>query len=203
VVVIGGGIVGTAAVRVAVGLGAEVEVLDIDHSRLSALYDIYRGELSTLYSNVANIERAVLDADLVVGAVLVTGARAPILVGSDLVERMKKGSVIVDVAVDQGGCVETIRPTSHSEPVYDVDGVIHYGVTNMPGAVPRTSTFALSNATFPYLQYLCNQGLTEALCANLELARGVNCYRGKVTHPGVAAALDRPCVEAPWLGQRS
>jgi alanine dehydrogenase len=197
-VVIGGGIVGTAAVRVAVGLGAEVEVLDIDYRRLSALYDIYHGELSTLYSSEANIERSVLDADLVIGAVLVPGARAPRLVTRELVQRMKTGSVIIDVAVDQGGCVETIRPTSHSDPIYAVDGVIHYGVTNMPGAVPRTSTLALTSATFPYLQMLCAHGVDEALRADHVLARGVNCYRGEVTHKGVAAGVGLPHAEAPW-----
>ncbi len=198
VAVIGGGIVGTAAVRVAVGLGAEVAVLDIDHRRLSALYDLYRGELSTLHANQANIERSVLDADLLIGAVLVAGTRAPRLVPQELVRRMKTGSVIIDVAVDQGGCVETIRPTSHSEPVYEVDGVIHYGVTNMPGAVPRTSTFALCNATFSYLKELCGRGVDESLLRDEALARGVNCYRGEVTHMGVARALDLAYVEAPW-----
>jgi len=196
--VIGGGIVGTAAVRMAVGLGAEVDVLDIDHRRLSALYDIYRGELGTLYSSEVNIERSVLDADLLIGAVLVPGARAPILVTRELVQRMKTGSVIIDVAVDQGGCVETIRPTSHSNPTYTVDGVIHYGVTNMPGALPRTSTFALCNATFSYLQELCGHGVEEALRRDPALGRGVNCYQGDVTHAGVARALELPHVEAPW-----
>ncbi len=201
VVVIGGGIVGTAAVRVAVGFGAEVNVLDVDHRRLASLYDIYRGELGTLYSNAANIERAVLEADLVVGAVLLPGARAPRLVSEALVSRMKPGSVIVDVAVDQGGCVETIRPTSHSNPTYLVDNVLHYGVPNMPGAVPRTSTFALANATFPYLQQLCDLGVDEALNENSVLARGVNCYRSACTHAGVAEALGLPYVERPWLSR--
>ena len=200
VTVIGAGIVGTAAVRVAVGLGAEVDVLDISHRRLSALYDIYHGTLSTLHSDEANIERSVLNADLLIGGVLVAGARAPRLVSEELVRRMKKGSVIIDVAVDQGGCVETIRPTCHSDPVYMVDGVIHYGVANMPGAVPRTSTFALCNATFRYLQELCRYGVEGALRADEALARGVNCYRGEVTHAGVARALELPHVELPWGG---
>ena len=198
VTVLGGGIVGTAAVRVAVGLGAEVEVLDISHRRLSALYDIYQGKLSTLYASEINIERSVLEADLLIGGVLVAGARAPTLVTRDLVRGMKKGSVIADVAVDKGGCVQTIHPTSHSDPIYTVDGVIHYGVTNMPGAVPRTSTVALCNATFCYLQQLCAAGIDEALRADPALAWGVNCYRGEVTHPGVASALDLPLSEAPW-----
>jgi alanine dehydrogenase len=200
VTVIGAGVVGTAAVRMAVGLGADVDVLDIDHRRLSHLYDIYQGGISTLYSNSANIERSVLEADLVVGAVLRPGARAPILVPRSLVSRMKKGSVICDVAVDQGGCVETIRPTTHSRPTYLVDGVIHYGVANMPGAVPRTATFALTNATFPYLEELCARGIIGALRANPSLARAVNCYRGEVTHASVAEAQQRPWTEAPWEG---
>jgi len=202
VTVIGAGIVGTAAVRMAVGLGAEVSVLDIDQRRLSHLYDIYHGGISTLYSNVVNLEQAVLEADLVIGAVLVPGARAPVLVTRDLVAQMKHGAVIVDVAVDQGGCVETIRPTSHSKPIYVVDGVIHYGVPNMPGAVPRTSTLALNNATFPYLMEMCRRGIDGALRASPALARGVNCYRGHVTQKGVAEALGVPVAAAPWAPSR-
>lgn len=198
VAILGAGVVGTAAVRVATGLGAEVSVLDIDHRRLSHLYDIYRGELSTLYSHPTNVERAVLEADLVIGAVLMAGARAPVLVDEAVVRRMKTGAVIMDVAVDQGGCVETIRPTTHSDPTYLVDGVVHYGVANMPGAVPQTSTLALANATLPYLMELCERGVDEALHANPALARGTNCYRGAVTHPGVAEAQHLPLTPAPW-----
>ena len=198
VAVIGAGIVGTAAVRMAVGLGAEVSVLDIDQRKLSHLYDIYHGGIDTLYSNVVNLEQSVLEADIVIGAVLLPGARAPVLVDRDLVAAMKPGSVIVDVAVDQGGCVETIRPTSHSKPIYVEHGVIHYGVPNMPGAVPRTSTLALNNATFPYLLELCRRGVDGALNANPALARGVNCYRGQVTQKGVADALGLPYVHQPW-----
>jgi len=198
VVVIGAGIVGTAAVRVAAGLGADLTVLDIDQRRLSHLYDIYHGGISTLYSNVVNLEQSVLEADMVIGAVLVPGARAPVLVTRELVSQMKRGSVIVDVAVDQGGCVETIHPTSHSKPIYSVGGVIHYGVPNMPGAVPRTSTLALNNATFPYLMELCRRGVDGALQSNPALARGVNCYRGEVTQKGVAEAIGVPCAVAPW-----
>ena len=197
VTVIGAGIVGTAAVRMAVGLGAEVSVLDIDQRRLSHLYDIYHGGISTLYSNVVNLEQAVLKADMVIGAVLVTGGRAPVLVGRQLVREMRDGAVIIDVAVDQGGCVETIHPTTHDAPTYVVDGVIHYGVPNMPGAVPYTSTLALTNAIFPYVLELCERG-EGALRTNRALARGVNCYRGQVTQPGVAAAQDLPLVEEPW-----
>ncbi len=198
VAVVGAGIVGTAAVRMAVGLGAEVAVLDIDQRKLSHLYDIYHGGIDTLYSNVVNLEQSVLEADLVIGAVLLPGARAPVLVDRRLVAAMKPGSVIVDVAVDQGGCVETIRPTSHSKPIYVEHGVIHYGVPNMPGAVPRTSTLALNNATFPYLLELCRRGVDGALNANPALARGVNCYRGQVTLRGVADSLSLPYVDAPW-----
>jgi len=198
VAIIGAGIVGTAAVRMAVGLGADVSVLDIDQRRLSHLYDIYHGGISTLYSNIVNLEQSVLQADLVVGAVLRPGARSPVLVTHDMVRRMKRGSVIVDVAVDQGGCVETIHPTSHSEPVYEVDGVLHYGVPNMPGAVPRTSTLALTNAIFPYLMEICERGLEGAIRANPALGLGVNCYHGAVTHRGVAEAQGRTYAEEPW-----
>ena len=200
VTVIGAGIVGTAAVRMASGLGAEVSVLDIDQRRLSHLYDIYHGGINTLYSNLVNLERSVTQADIVIGAVLKPGARAPRLVSRELVSRMRKGSVIIDVAVDQGGCVETIRQTSHSDPTYVEEGVIHYGVPNMPGAVPQTSTLALNNATFSYLKVLCDEGVENALRAHAELARGVNCYRGEITHAGLAGAQDRRCVEAPWAG---
>jgi alanine dehydrogenase len=199
VTVIGAGIVGTAAVRMAVGLGAEVSVLDVDQRRLSHLYDIYHGGISTLYSNMVNLEQTVLEADIVIGAVLLPGgARAPVLVTRSMVAGMRAGSVIVDVAVDQGGCVETIRATSHSKPTYVAEGVTHYGVPNMPGAVPRTSTLALTSATFPYVHELCSRGPLEALRANRTLARGVNCYRGSVVLRGVAESLGVPAVPAPW-----
>ncbi len=201
VVVIGAGIVGTAAVRMAAGLGAEVSVLDIDQRRLSHLYDIYHGSINTLYSNIVNLEQSVLAADIVIGAVLKPGARAPVLVDRKMVSQMLDGSVIVDVAVDQGGCVETIRSTSHSDPIYEVDRVTHYGVPNMPGAVPRTSTLALNNATFPYLQALADRGVEEALRGDASLGRGVNCYRGDVTLRGVADALGVTAVDKPWARQ--
>ncbi len=200
VVVLGGGVAGTAAVRIAVGLGAEVEVLDINHRRLSYLYDLFSGRIGTLHSIPSAIERSVLQADLLIGAVLVPGARAPNLVRRSLVERMRRGAVIADVSVDQGGCVETIHPTTHSDPVYEVGGVIHYGVANMPGAVPRTSTLGLTNESLPYLQELCGRGVREALRTDRALARGVNCYRGVVTHPGVAEAQNLPLEESPWEG---
>lgn len=198
VTVIGAGIVGTAAVRMAMGLGAEVSVLDVDQRKLSHLYDIYHGGISTLYSTVVNLESTVPDSDIVIGGVLVPGARAPKLVTRQMVAAMAGGSVVIDVAVDQGGCVETIRPTTHAEPTYTLDGVIHYGVPNMPGAVPYTSTYALASAILPYLQELCEHGVDEALRRNPALARGVNCYRGEVTLAGVASALDVPAVHAPW-----
>ena len=193
VVIIGGGVVGTNAAKVALGLGAEVVIINRHIGRLRYLDDIFGGKVETLASNSYNIEKAVTEADLVIGAVLITGARAPHLVTKDIVSRMKKGSVIVDVSVDQGGCVETIKPTSHSNPVYEIDGVIHYGVTNMPGAVPRTSTFALTNATLLYVVKLANLG-SEALKQDPALAKGVNVFKGKITHSAVADAIGREFV---------
>ena len=190
--VIGAGSVGINAVRVAHALGAEVDVLDIDLQRLTYVYDIFQGDLGTLYSNPANIERAVLSSDLVVGGVYVHGRRAPTLVSEDLVRRMEPGSVLVDVAVDQGGCIETIRPTSHSEPTYVVHDVIHYGVPNMPGAVPRTSTLALANTTLPYLEAMAEHGVEEAVRHDPALALGVNTWDGQVACLGVAESLDLP-----------
>jgi len=201
VIVIGAGIVGSAAVRMAYGLGAEVSVLDVDVRRLAHLHDLYHGGIHTLYSNSTNIEQAVAEADLVIGGVLLAGKRAPMLVTRQFVRGMPDGSVIVDVAIDQGGCIETIRPTSHSQPTYVEEGVIHYGVPNMPGAVPRTSTLALNNATFPYLLELCDRGLPGALRSLPALARGVNCYRGQVTHTGVSEAQGRSFVQEPWLAE--
>ena len=198
VTVIGGGIVGTAAVRMATGLGAEVSVLDIDQRRLSHLYDIYHGRISTLYSNTVHLEQTVQEADIVIGAVLRPGARAPVLVNREMVATMAKGSVVIDVAVDQGGCVETIHPTSLDDPTFSVNGVIHYAVPNMPGAVPYTSTLALANAILPYLLELCDRGVDETLRRQPPLARGVNCYRGEVTIAGVADAIGLPVAYAPW-----
>ena len=192
ITVIGGGIVGINAVRIAHALGAEVTVLDVDLKRLSYIYDVFRGELNTLYSNPANIERAVLESDLVVGAVYVHGRRAPTLVSEALVEAMPAGSVVVDVAVDQGGCIETIRPTTHSDPTYLVHDVLHYGVANMPGAVPRTSTFALTNTTLPYLQEIAARGVAEALRRDASLRLGANLWHGEVVCEGVAESLSLP-----------
>jgi alanine dehydrogenase len=189
VAILGAGTVGINAARVALGLGADVAILDINLDRLRAADDLFSGRAVTLSSNAFNIEQAAQRADLLVGGVLVAGAKAPRLVAEGLVRRMKAGAVIVDVAVDQGGCVETIRPTTLLEPVYTLHGVLHYGVTNMPALVPRTSTFALTNATLPYALDLARKGPLQAVRESVELARGVNVWRGRVVYPAVAAAV--------------
>lgn len=191
VTVLGGGAVGVNAARVAVGMGAEVTLIDIDLKRLARIDEHFPGKIETLMSNRATIEDAAVASDLLVGGVLVAGARAPVLVSEETVRRMRPGSVIVDVAVDQGGCIATIRPTTHAEPTYVLHGVIHYGVTNMPALVPRTSTFALTNATLPYLLRLA-RGVTIALAADAGFAKGLNTTDGKVAHPAVAAAHGLP-----------
>lgn len=188
VAVVGAGIVGINAVRVAHALGAEVTVLDVDMKRLTYLYDLFHGEIGTLYSNRSNIERSVAEADLLVGAVYLRGRRAPRLVTEAMVRTMQPGSVIADVAVDQGGCIETIHPTTHSNPTYLVHDVIHYGVANMPAAVPRTSTFALTNTTLPYLEHMAEQGVAAALASDHALALGANVWKGEVVCEGVAEA---------------
>ncbi len=201
VAVLGAGTAGLNAVKVAVGLGADVSVLDINLDRLRHADDLFGGRVVTLASNSFNIAQVVQRADLLVGAVLVAGARAPVLVTKEMVGRMKPGAVIVDIAVDQGGCVATIRPTTLLEPVYEVTGVVHYGVANMPALVPRTSTFALANATLPYALDLANRGAVGAARASAELGRGVNIWRGKIVHSGVAAALgERPTPLDACLG---
>ena len=192
VTVLGAGTVGINAARVAHALGAEVDVLDIDLKRLTYLYDIFSGDLNTLFSNSANVERSVLTSDLLVGGVYVHGRRAPTLVSEDVVRRMEPGSVVMDVAVDQGGCVETIRPTTHSDPTYVVHDVIHYGVANMPGAVPRTSTFALTNTTFPYVEAIAELGVEEAVRCDAALSQGANVWRGEIVCQGVAESLGLP-----------
>jgi alanine dehydrogenase len=169
-------------------MGAQVTVVNLDLERLRALDDLYRGRIVTRASTQAAIDESVMAADLVIGAILVPGARAPKLVSRGLVARMKPGAVVVDVAVDQGGCFETTKPTTHSDPVYMVDGVLHYGVANMPGIVPRTSTVALTNATLPYLLRLASEGVEEAVRADAGLAKGVNLSGGKITHRAVAVA---------------
>jgi alanine dehydrogenase len=188
VAVLGAGVVGASATRIAVGLGAQVTVINLDISRLEYLDDLYGGRIVTRAASSTAIEQAVREADLVIGAVLVPGAKAPKLVSRSLLSRMKGGAVVVDVSVDQGGCFETTRPTTHSDPVYMVDGVLHYCVANMPGIVPRTSTFALTNATLPYIVRLASDGVDRAIRAEPGLARGVNLKDGQVTCQGVAEA---------------
>ena len=189
VVVLGGGVSGTHAAEMAVGLRADVTVVDRSVKRLRELSAIYGNQLKTVYSTAHAIEELVRDADLVVGAVLIAGAAAPKLVTRAMVKSMKPGTVLVDIAIDQGGCFETSRPTTHSEPTFVLDGVIHYCVTNMPGAVPRTSTFALTNATLPYVKSLAGNGWKRALELDAGLARGLNVHDGKLTHEAVASAL--------------
>lgn len=186
--VIGGGVVGSNAARIALGMGARVTVLDVNIERLCHLEEILPGRFTTLSANTLNIMEAVRGADLLIGAVLIKGARAPRLVTRDMIASMDPGSVVVDVSVDQGGCIETVCPTTHSNPVYVVDGVIHYGVTNMPGAVPQTSTHALTNLTLPYVSKLAKHGL-EALRLDPALALGVNTFEGKLTYKAVADAF--------------
>jgi alanine dehydrogenase len=191
VVIIGGGVVGTNAAKMAVGLGARVTILDNNLDRLRQLDDIFRGTVQTLASNRAHLEDACRHADLLIGGVLIPGAAAPKLVTRAMVSEMKKGSVIVDVAIDQGGCVETAHATTHSNPVYEVDDVVHYCVANMPGAVPRTSTIALTNATLPYTRMLANKGFEKAVRGNSGLAEGVNVYKGEITYEAVATSQGR------------
>jgi alanine dehydrogenase len=198
VVIIGGGTVGINAAMIALGMGAHVTIIDINADRLRYLDEVLHGKnLTTLSSNPRNIADSVRHADVVIGGVLLPGAKAPHLVSREMIKTMNPGSVIVDVAIDQGGCIETARPTSHSDPVYVVDGVIHYCVTNMPGAVPRTSTYALSNATLPYALKLANLGFAEAVKSDSALAKGVNTYTGHVTCDGVAVAhgLERKSLD--------
>ncbi len=189
VVVLGGGVAGTNAVAVAVGLGADVTVLDTNLQRLKELDEVYAGRVKTIASNGFEIERALLGADLVIGSVLVPGAKAPKLVSNDLVSRMKPGSVLVDIAVDQGGCFADSHPTTHDDPTFTVHNSLFYCVANMPGAVPNTSTYALTNATMPYVRALANKGWHEALLSDDALARGLNTHAGHVVYEPVASAL--------------
>ena len=196
VTIVGGGVVGANAARIALGFGAKVTLVDINLNRLRELDEIFGGRLYTLASNSYNLAHATREADLVIGGVLIPGATAPRLVTRAMVAGMKKGAVIVDVAIDQGGCVETARPTSHSNPSYVVDGVVHYCVTNMPGAVPHTSTLALTNSTFPYLLRIANFGVREAVRQDAGLAEGLNTWLGKLTFRGVAESQQRPWTAA-------
>lgn len=186
VVIIGGGVTGTQAAKIALGMGAKVTILDTNLDRLRQLEDILSGRLLTLASNVENIERSVMEADLLIGAVLIAGAKAPTLVSKEMVSKMKKGSVIVDISVDQGGCIETIKATTHSNPIYNIDGVIHYGVANIPGAVPRSSTMGLTNATLPYISQVANLGYKQAMLKNSVLSKGLNVENSKIVHPTIA-----------------
>jgi len=188
VVILGGGVVGKSAATIAVGMGAQVTVLDVQANVMAHLEDVFGGAIETLYSNAENIEQMVMRADLVIGAVLVTGAKAPKLVTRELISKMEKGSVVVDVAVDQGGCIETCRPTTHDNPTYEIDGVVHYCVANMPGAVSHTSTWALTNTTVPYAVKLASHGVVAAAKADRGLLLGINTYGGSVTYKGVADA---------------
>ncbi|MGZ3699710.1 MAG: alanine dehydrogenase [Bdellovibrionota bacterium] len=192
VVILGGGVVGVNAAKMAVGLGAKVSILDVNVHRLDYLSDIFGNEITTLYSNSEQVEKAVHNADLVIGAVLVPGAKAPKLVTREMIAGMAPGGVVVDVAVDQGGSVETCRPTSHEHPTYTVDGVIHYAVPNMPGAVPRTSTYALTNVTMKYALMIANMGWKDAVTRDEALRRGVNILNGKVSYKQVADDLGLP-----------
>jgi alanine dehydrogenase len=187
VVILGGGVAGTNAIEMAVGLQADVTVVDRSVKRLRELAAQFGNRIKTVYSTAAAIEALVLEADLVIGAVLVAGAAAPKLVTREMVKRMKPGSVLVDISIDQGGCFETSRPTTHADPTYVVDGVVHYCVANMPGAVARTSTLALTNATLPFVKQLANLGWKEALARDPHLARGLNVHAGAITHEAVVA----------------
>lgn len=196
VVVLGGGVVGTNAIRMAMGIEAEVTVLDRSIRRLKELDLQFGSKIRTIYATADAVERYVLQADLVIGAVLVPGAAAPKLVTKELVSQMRHGSVVVDVAIDQGGCFETSRPTTHTNPTYIVDGVVHYCVTNMPGAVPRTAAFALNNATLPFILELANKGYKAALLENPHLLNGLNVYHGQLTHQVVARDLEQTYLSA-------
>ena len=191
VTIIGGGIVGTNSAKMAAGLGANVKILDVDLERLRYLSDVLPANVTTMMSNPENIRQSVAESDLVVGAVLLKGAKAPRLVTSDMIKTMKNGAVVVDVAVDQGGCIETIKPTTHTKPVYIKYGVVHYGVANMPGAVARTSTYALTNATLPYAVEIANRGWEEAAKGSWTVWTGVNMLAGSITDEAVARAFRR------------
>ena len=189
VLILGGGVVGTNASKMALGMGAKVTIVDLSLKRLRDLDDIFGGRVKTLFSNFENIEKSAIQADLIIGGVLIPGGSAPKLLKKEILPRMKKGSVIVDVAIDQGGCFETSRPTSHANPIYVVDGVIHYCVTNMPGAVAKTSAQGLNNATLPFILELANKGYKKALLENHHLINGLNVMHGMLTHQGVSKDL--------------
>jgi alanine dehydrogenase len=197
--IIGGGVVGTNACKIASGMGAEVTILDIDATKLAYLDDIFGSRINTLYSTDANIEQVLRESDVLIGAVLLAGAKAPILVKKEHIKLMKPGAVIVDVAVDQGGCIETIHATTHDDPVYVIDGVVHYGVANMPGAVALSSTKALTSTTLPYGLLIAEHGLEEACRISKDIYRGVNTYKGKCVYENVAKAFDLDYTELGGL----
>jgi alanine dehydrogenase len=188
-------VVGHNAAKIAVGLGAHVTIIDKNLNRLREIDDIYSSQVVTLASNLYTVREALRLADLVIGAVLVPGASAPKIVRREMLSSMKKGSVLVDVAIDQGGCFETSRPTTHTNPIFYVDGVLHYCVTNMPAAVPHTSTFGLTNATIPYLMQIANKGLPQAALDSKAIAEGINTYQGEIVYPAVAESQGRPWRE--------
>jgi alanine dehydrogenase len=199
VTIIGGGIVGTNAAKIALGMGAIVTMIDVNLNRLREIDDIFNGRVYTLASNSYHIAKSAAHADLVIGGVLIPGASAPKLLTRPMVAKMKKGAVIVDVAIDQGGCIETAHPTTHSNPAYEVDGVVHYCVTNMPAAVPHTSTLALTNATFPYVMKLAQLGPAAAIKADQSIREGVNTFKGHVTYAAVAESQNRAATEVTAL----
>ncbi|MFN3404118.1 MAG: alanine dehydrogenase [Cytophagaceae bacterium] len=199
VVILGAGIVGTNAAKMAAGLGASVTIMDINPARLRQLADILPSNVTTVYSTESNIKEALKTADLVIGAVLVPGGKAPLLVKRDMLKLMKPGSVVIDVAVDQGGCIETCKPTTHENPTYVVDEIIHYCVANMPGAVPFTSTMALTNVTLPYISQIANKGWLKACKENQELKAGLNIIKGKIVYKELAEAFDLPFTNADSL----
>lgn len=200
VVILGAGVAGYNAAQIAVGMRARVTVFDKNPTRLEELDREFNGRLETIYSTRPAIEQAIAEeADLVIGAVLVAGAAAPKLITRDMLKTMRPGSVLVDISIDQGGCFETSHPTTHDEPVFEVDGVIHYCVANMPGAVARTSAFALNNATLPFTLALANKGMKQALIDDPHLAHGLNVYEGAIAHAAVAHDLGKTCVRPPWL----
>jgi alanine dehydrogenase len=201
VVILGGGVVGTNSAKIALGMGAHVTVIDRNLQRLRELDDVFNGQVVTLASNTWTIGEALKHADLVIGAVLIPGASAPKLVRRTMIPSMKRGAVMVDVAIDQGGCFETSKATTHTNPIYFVDGVLHYCVANMPAAVPHTSTFGLTNATFPYVLEIADKGLEKACATHAGLCQGVNTYRGYVTHPGVASSQGRQYREMASISE--
>ncbi len=196
VLVLGGGVVGSSAIRVALGMGAEVTVVDRSVARLGELDEQYTGRLRTIASTAAAVDQYAREADLIIGAVLIPGASAPKLISRDLLTQLKPGTVMVDVAIDQGGCFETSKPTTHADPTYVVDGVVHYCVANMPGAVARTATMALTNATLPYVLQLAQGDVASVLLSDPHFGAGLNVYDGRLTHSAVAAALEAPFVPA-------